>query len=340
MRANPTCRYLALFVLITAGVTDASLVAAVDSKPLTVLRQALAVACTATNATLDEMAHTMTGAAGVDESTIEFRDNVIGWRRRLVLDNGAEVKVERIAPAGRLRRLGAQYSAPSPHGKRPLLTALAGPRCQIRFGRRLVYEDGSVAPIALEHLDGKLAPTGRREPLNPPVPAGRDPGGVLVAIVDAGVNYLLPEIDMRLARDRDGKILGYDYWDLDDRPFDANPARSPFFPQRHGTRTASLLIREAPMIRLVPYRYPRPDMKRMTDLVHDAARKGIRIINLSMGSNKLDEWQAFVAAARARPEILFVVSAGNNGRDIDAQPVYPAALHLDNIVTVTSSETT
>jgi subtilisin family serine protease len=36
--------------------------------------------------------------------------------------------------------------------------------------------------------------------------------------------------------------------------------------------------------------------------------------------------------------MLFVVSAGNNGRDIDATPVYPAALGLDNILTVTSSD--
>lgn len=36
--------------------------------------------------------------------------------------------------------------------------------------------------------------------------------------------------------------------------------------------------------------------------------------------------------------MLFVLSAGNNGRDIDAQPVYPAALQPDNAITVTSSE--
>ena len=37
------------------------------------------------------------------------------------------------------------------------------------------------------------------------------------------------------------------------------------------------------------------------------------------------------------PEILFIVSAGNNGRDIDVNPVYPAGLTHDNIIVVTSS---
>ena len=42
--------------------------------------------------------------------------------------------------------------------------------------------------------------------------------------------------------------------------------------------------------------------------------------------------------ARQHDNMLFVVSAGNNGRDIDSQPVYPASLNLDNLLTVTSSD--
>ena len=36
--------------------------------------------------------------------------------------------------------------------------------------------------------------------------------------------------------------------------------------------------------------------------------------------------------------MLFLVSAGNSGRDIDSQPGYPASLNLDNMLTVTSSD--
>lgn len=264
---------------------------------------------------------------------------VFGWQRRFRLDADGVLSIERVAPGGALRRITVEFDSQLPGaGLRPHLVAVADANCTIRLARRLVYDDPSGPPVALEILDASLATTGNREPLNPPVPSGSDPGGVAVALVDAGVDYRIPAISRRLARDENGDILGYDYWDLDHRPFDANPARSPFFPQRHGTETASVLLSEAPGIRLVPYRYPRPDMSRMTELVDDAAAHGIRIMNLSMGSDDANDWTAFATAARAHPDMLFVFSAGNDGRDIDARPVYPAALSLDNAITVTSSE--
>jgi subtilisin family serine protease len=57
-----------------------------------------------------------------------------------------------------------------------------------------------------------------------------------------------------------------------------------------------------------------------------------------MGSNAEADWQAFAQAAKARPHMLFIVSAGNDGRDLDKVPVYPAGLGLENILTVTSAE--
>jgi subtilisin family serine protease len=155
--------------------------------------------------------------------------------------------------------------------------------------------------------------------------------------VDTGINYLLPQINARLARDPARKLLGYDYWDLDSRPFDAHPVRSAFFPERHGTQTASLLLAEAPMVKLLPYRYPRPDMRRMAALVEDAARHGVRLMNLSLVSRSREEWQPFYEAASRRPDILFIVAAGNEGHNIDENPVYPAALPLENMITVTSA---
>jgi len=50
------------------------------------------------------------------------------------------------------------------------------------------------------------------------------------------------------------------------------------------------------------------------------------------------DWAPFAAAAAAHPEMLFIVSAGNDGRDIDTAPVYPAGLTLDNMVVVTSAD--
>lgn len=78
-------------------------------------------------------------------------------------------------------------------------------------------------------------------------------------------------------------------------------------------------------------------MNRMKDLVLKAAEQEVRIIAMPLGSNRREEWDAFAEALRGS-NILAIVSAGNDGRDIDEDPVYPASLELDNIITVTSAD--
>jgi len=259
--------------------------------------------------------------------------SVIGWRARFVVVGGT-LTVERIAPGGELRSLTAEYRTGAED--RPHLVAMADLNCLIRDGRRIHYDERG-RPAWIEQLDAGLDPIGVALPFNPPVPAGRDPGGILVALIDTGVNYLLPELSDRLARDHSGGLLGYDYWDLDRRPFDADPVRSLYFPSRHGTRTASLVAAEAPIAKIVPYRYPRPDMTRMATLIEDAALHHVRLVNLSLVSRDFARWAAYHAAARRHPEMLFVVAAGNNQRDLDQVPMYPAALPLANQITVTGA---
>lgn len=273
----------------------------------------------------------------LQESPINSRGQKIGIRKRIATEQGHELIIERIVINGQLRRLSVEFLELTKDGLRPVMHTSTRPDCVIRMGRRLYYKDSGLLD-ALEYLDADLNPVGAKEPLNPDIPPGDDPGGVRVGLVDSGVNYLLPEIYTRLARDKEGRPLGYDYWDGDPFPLDSQAVPSAFYPRHHGTRPASIILREAPASQLVPYRYPRPDMTRMKDLVNDAARKGVKIMNLSMGSYKYHDWKTFESAAKQYPELLFVVSAGNNGHDIDERPVYPAALELDNMITVTSAD--
>lgn len=173
-------------------------------------------------------------------------------------------------------------------------------------------------------------------PLVPDVVVASAPS-IRVALVDSGVNYLLPQIQRSLARTRDGQLVGYDFWDMDEYPFDSHPLSSGQI-QRHGTQTASLLISEAPFVKLVPYRYPRPDMKRMAQLLEHADANDVRIVGLPLGGNKKEEWTVFESAAALYPHILFIASAGNNGRNIDQEPVYPASLDIPNMLVVTSAD--
>lgn len=60
------------------------------------------------------------------------------------------------------------------------------------------------------------------EPKKPPVPPGRDPGGVAVALIGTGIDYTLPAVARRLARDGEGELIGWDLQDEDRKPFDTS----------------------------------------------------------------------------------------------------------------------
>jgi len=328
---------LLLSALCTAAAADQP-TADPRPDPLGYLRQALAATCTLIDPGAEALGERLGETALIGQKALGPRAGPDSWRRRYELPWGDQVVLLRSAPDGLLRRFAVEYHQQQPDDAlRPIATVIAGSDCRIFHGR-LVRHDLEGHAVEIELLGADLASAGAAEPLNPPVPPGRDPGGVAVALFDSGLNYTLPTFSGRLARDESGRALGYDFWELDARPFDNNPVVSPFYPVRHGTAVASVLLGEAPGARFLPYRYPRPEMSRMTDMVEAAAKAGARIVAMPMGSNRREDWAAFAAAARAHPEILFVISAGNNGRDIDTAPVYPAALPLDNFLVVTSSD--
>jgi len=283
----------------------------------------------------------------VEKSIIEARGNQIGVRHRFAVDDQAFLQLDVFAAAGQASQFASTLFRSD--GRPSLLLSLSAD-CSFRLARKINYNDQGLA-LDIVSLNAELAPVGESDLLNPPLEfEQRDADDsvkqsgqpellpIRVAMVDSGVNYRLPVIYNHLARDADNKLIGYDFWDLDTLPYDAHPRGSGFFVQRHGTRTASLLLREAPGIELVPYRYPRPDMSRMRALVEHADRHQVTILGMPLGGNRAQDWKLFEQAARAHPHMLFIVSAGNNGRDIDQTPVYPAALDLENMLVVTSAD--
>lgn len=250
----------------------------------------------------------------------------------MLLADGRRLEVNALFPGGRLRRVGFELD----DGK-PLFSITADHECRITEARGIDYDENGIAQL-IRVYDRDVAAVTDEIALNPEVPEAADPKGIDVGLIDSGVNYTIEPFVSRLARTSGGKLLGRDLWDGDDKPFDIDTGRSPFFPLHHGSAVMSVLIREAPMARIIPVRYPRDDMARMADAVQWLADQGVRIVNLAMGSNSRNEWRAFAEAARKQPRMLFIISAGNDGRDIDRTPVYPAALGLANAIVVTSSE--
>ena len=318
--------FLPLITILACGVAPAS-----AADPTDLVRTAIRLPCQAADL---EALRAGFPFARSHRSWVRFTRTGIVGRRTVFQVAGGELDLEFSGRPGQPDHVSARYLGGAT--RLPRLLALADHSCTIHTARQLSYDDQG-RPEWLQDLDDRLRPAGAPQPLNPPVPPGADPVGVAVGQIDSGVNYLLPEIATRLARDRHGAILGYDYWDLDGRPFDGDPTPDPFDPARHGTQTASLLLAEAPVVELVPYRYPKNAMTRMPALIAAAAAQGIRVMNLSLATTNRHQWLPFEAAARAHPEMLFVVAAGNFGRNIEQQPTYPAALELDNMIVVTSA---
>jgi hypothetical protein len=269
---------------------------------------------------------------------IQIGDNTVGWRANYRLRSGDEIRARQQGLDEKVQTLTVDYYKHAAEGGEmlPLMTVVANSECKVANGRRIRYDRQDQQERLLIYGPG-LEQMAHSEPLNPPVPPGRDVWGPTVALFDAGINYTLPAFAARLARAPNGQSLGYDFWDMDSRPFDSNPSRSPFYPLRHGTQVASVLLREAPQARLLPYRYPRPDMSRMESMVQAADYNRAVVVMMPMGSNRREDWTGFLQAVSQRPHMLFVISAGNDGRDIDAQPVYPAFHDLENFLVATSS---
>jgi hypothetical protein len=304
------------------------------TEPTGLIRAAIRLPCDAVAGSgLKALADQLPSARSIGNWVLSSPSGPAGARMVFEVGDG-ELTVEFSGSTGSPDDVSARYLAGA--ARRPLLLAIADYSCTVHTARQVAY-DSAGRPELLQNLDNALDPIGEPQPLNPPVPAGDDPPGIPIGLVDSGVNYLLPEIALRLARASDGEILGYDYWDLDRRPFDVAPLPDPFFPDHHGTSTASLVLDGAPAAKLIPYRYPRHDMARMAALIEDAASRGIRVMNLSLASPGRDEWLPFQEAARTHPDMLFVVAAGNYDRSLERTPFYPAAFRLPNMVVVTSA---
>ena len=216
-------------------------------------------------------------------------------------------------------------------------TAMSG-NCNVLETRQITYDDNGI-PIAV-----LVTPTGRpmiTRPLNPPAlprPAEEKPANnLIVGHIDSGIDYRRADFaNFLIYRDKTS-FKGRDFWDDDYLPYDTDTARNPFFPQSHGSHVLDILKQTGANFRLLPVRYPRPNMSLMGAAIQWLAANGAQLVMMPLGSQNRDDWTAFFEAARQHPEILFIFSAGNNGRDLADAAIYPAVNDLPNALTVTST---
>jgi hypothetical protein len=220
--------------------------------------------------------------------------------------------------------------------EKPTFEIRSDKKCKFKTIRKIIYNENNIA-IEIQSQNIETNTIDYKETLNPKLPKGTSNNKNIIALIDTGVNYTLPQLYKSIAF-KNKKLLGYDFWDNDIFPFDKDPRNNPFYPRHHGTTVFSVLSREAPKSTIAIYRFPALNMCKFKELIEHIAKNSIRIVNLSMGSSNINDWLCFQAAALKNNKIIFVVSAGNNGFDIDKNPIYPASFKLDNIITVTSSD--
>lgn len=162
----------------------------------------------------------------------------------------------------------------------------------------------------------------------PSVPPGRDPGGMAIALICSGVDYTLPTLAQRLARDGEGELIGWDLEDLDRKPFDRSRGMARPEWGGDGTLLASLLLGAAG-VRLVLVRADPGNPLSLARAIAFVAQTPARVAVLPIGSAEGADWTPFRQAAQHFKDVLIIVPAGTA-----AAPAYPAALGLVNVLAV------
>ena len=220
--------------------------------------------------------------------------------------------------------------------KRPVIQLRLDKKCNFQNIRLIQYKQNK--PNKILTINRNFKDILKKEDLNPPLPSNlKKTNNNLIALVDTGVNYTLKKLKNNIAINNEGKLLGYDFWDEDEFPFDNDPRRNPFYPRHHGTTIFSVLKNEAPDIKTAIYRFPALQMCKFKNLIEEISKNSLKVVNLSMGSSNKKDWECFLSAAKKHSNLIFVVSAGNNKQNIDIKPIYPASFDLKNIITVSSS---
>jgi hypothetical protein len=191
-------------------------------------------------------------------------------------------------------------------------------------------------------------PTAPRPSLNPAtvakpkVPVGVDPGGISIALVGPGIDYTLPDIAARLARDGEGELIGFDLIDMDRRPFTTAP---PSADRESMTAIASALLRQPVAVRLQIFRTKSHDVATNAQAIGMAALAKTRTIVLwapptEVRGENLEHNQAFLSEAAARfPTVIVVpVPRTNQQRGSEQNQQRGSESQADDTLSITTSD--
>lgn len=159
---------------------------------------------------------------------------------------------------------------------------------------------------------------------------------IKVAVIDTGVDAAHPDLAERV-------LPGFDFIDETAAVSDHHG---------HGTHVAGIIGARVHNnvgiaginhdVRIVPIRaVPSDGDESDADLIQAfefAANAGARIANCSFGKVESSQAVADTIAAAGEKGLLVVAAAGNDGKDLNTSPIYPANFHLPNMIVVAATD--
>lgn len=183
-----------------------------------------------------------------------------------------------------------------------------------------------------------------------------DADGVVVAVIDTGIDYLHEDLVNNIwhnsdeipdnGLDDDGNGYVDDVHGIDSVHNDSDPADD----HGHGTHVAGIIGADgfnevgmtgvAPRVQLMGLKFLSQTGLGFTsdalEVIQYAKDNGADILNMSWGNRTYSEALFLLLQECDAAGILLVASAGNDGENIDNRPVYPASFTLSRLQTVAS----
>jgi len=178
---------------------------------------------------------------------------------------------------------------------------------------------------------------------------------VKVAIIDTGIDINHPDLAASIYRNPNETINGLDddgngyVDDVNGWSFvsDTNNVFKSEAEDTHGTHIAGIIaagindggvVGVSPGVKIVPLKFINGNTGFTSDAIRAieyCQKAGIEIANVSWGGS---DYNPALFEAMKNSSITFVCAAGNAGKNVDTNAVYPAAFDLSNIITVTAND--
>lgn len=181
---------------------------------------------------------------------------------------------------------------------------------------------------------------------------------VVVAVIDTGIDYTHPELRPNLwtnSKEIAGNGIDDDKNDFidDEIGWDfVHDVALPYDIHGHGTHIAGIIAAVAangigstgvcPTVTIMPLKYydnsgsGYNNLSNTVRAINYAVKMGAHIINYSGGGSDPSPTERSALIEAQKKGVLLVAAAGNEGRNNDRFPYYPANYGLDNIISVTS----